>query len=114
MSLFALTTATQLQGRDAEDGRQRLWRLWSTLAGVGAGIATRKLITRAWTARTGQPPPSNPADPSVAWPQALAWSAGLGVGVGVARTLAQRGAARAWVQATGTTPPGLATGGGRR
>ena len=90
-------------------GSPKLWKAWSTLAGVGAGMATRMLIQKAWKARTGEEPPANPADPAVAWPQALAWSAGLGVGVGVARTVAQRGAARAWTEATGEMPPGLAT-----
>lgn len=94
---------------DGDGGRQRMWKAWSTLAGVGAGVATRMLIQKAWSARTGEAPPDNPADPAVAWPQALAWSAGLGVGVGIARTVAQRGAARAWTRATGGTPPGLTT-----
>lgn len=94
--------------RTGTDRRQRqLWKVWSTLAGVGAGLLTRTAIQTAWTARTGEEPPSNPADPGVAWPQALAWSAGLGVGVGVARTIAERGAARAWTEATGELPPGF-------
>lgn len=92
---------------DTGAGQQKLWKVWSTLAGVGAGIGTRKLIQKAWESRTGQAPPNNPADPGVAWPQALAWSASLGVGVGVARTVAQRGAARAWTEATGELPPGF-------
>lgn len=102
---------TALSPEDHDDGGQRLWKAWSTLAGVGAGMATRMLVTKAWETRTGEPPPANPADPAVRWSQALAWSAGLGVGIGVARTVAQRGAARAWTAATGTTPPGLGDGG---
>jgi hypothetical protein len=85
----------------------KLWTVWSSLAGIAAGMATRTLIQKAWTARTGDDPPSNPADPDVAWPQALAWSAALGVGVGVARTIGQRGAAKAWTEATGELPPGF-------
>lgn len=87
--------------------RQRTWKVVSTAAAIAAGMATRTLITKAWTARTGDEPPQNPGDPSVAWPQALAWSAGLGVGVGVARTLGQRGAAKVWTEATGQLPPGF-------
>lgn len=97
-----------LPTRTGPDRRQqRLWKLWSTLAGVGAGVATRMLLQKAWTSRTGQEPPANPADPQVTWPQALTWSAALGVGVGVARTVAARGAARAWSEATGELPPGF-------
>ena len=85
----------------------RLWKVWSTLAGVGAGVATRNLLQKAWTKRTGEEPPANPADPGVDWVQALLWSAGLGVGVGVARTVAQRGAAKVWTEQTGELPPGF-------
>ena len=106
-----LPTPLLLARSDADDGRQTMWNVWSTLAGVGAGMLTRTLITRAWTSRTGTAPPANPADPAVTWGQALGWSVGLGVGVGVARTVAQRGAARAWTQATGTPPPGLEASG---
>lgn len=112
MSLLALLPFT-LSPDERDDGGQGLWKAWSTLAGVGAGMATRMLVTKAWEARTGAPPPANPADPNVRWPQALAWSAGLGVGIGVARTIAQRGAARAWTAATGAPPPGLAADDGR-
>lgn len=87
--------------------KQQLWKVWSTLAGVGAGLATRTLLQKAWESRTGEAPPDNPADPAVAWPAALAWSTGLGVGVGIARTIAQRGAAKVWSDRTGETPPGL-------
>lgn len=107
MPVTSLLPTALLPDPDTDRGRQRLWKAWSTLAGVAAGMATRRLVTRAWEARTGQAPPANPADPAVRWPEALAWSAGLGVAVGVARTLAQRGAARAWTGATGDTPPGL-------
>lgn len=104
-------TASMLTARVTDDrddrARQMLWKAASTLAGVGAGMATRNLVTRAWQSRTGEEPPQNPGDPGVAWTQALAWSVGLGVGVGVARTLAARGAAKAWTEATGELPPGF-------
>lgn len=107
MSLARILTSTSSARTTDTQARQRMWKLVSTAAGVAAGVATRAAITRAWTMRTGQEPPSNPADPSVDWSQALAWSAGLGVGVGVARTLGQRGAVKAWTEATGQLPPGF-------
>lgn len=108
---LSLPSSPLLVGGDdpADDGRQRAWQAWSTLAGVGAGLATRTLIKKLWQARTGEEPPENPADPAVRWSQALGWAVGLGIGVGVARTVAQRGAAKAWEQATGTPPPGIAS-----
>lgn len=107
MALARILTATSLTRTSDSKNRQRMWKLVSTAAGVAAGMATRAAITKAWTARTGQSPPQNPADPAVNWSQALAWSAGLGVGVGVARTLGQRGAVKAWTEATGELPPGF-------
>ncbi len=107
--LTRLLTGTALvQAAESDRGQRTLWKAWSTLAAVGAGLATRSLVQKAWTSRTGEEPPANPGDPSVDWHEALAWSAGLGVGVGVARTLAQRGAATAWTKATGELPPGFA------
>ena len=107
--LTRLLTGTVLaQAADDDRAQKTLWKAWSTLAAVGAGLATRNLVQKAWTNQTGEEPPQNPGDPSVDWHQALAWSAGLGVGVGVARTMAQRGAAKAWTKATGNLPPGFA------
>lgn len=107
MSLARILTSSSLVRTQDSESRQRMWKLVSTAAAIAAGMATRKLITKAWTARTGQEPPQNPGDPSVNWTEALAWSAGLGVGVGVARTLGQRGAVKAWTEATGELPPGF-------
>lgn len=107
MSPARILTTTGLARTTGATARQRMWKVVSTAAAIAAGMATRSLITKVWTARTGEAPPENPGDPAVAWPQALAWSAGLGVGVGVARALGQRGAAKAWTEATGELPPGF-------
>lgn len=107
MSLTRILPSIGLARTSDVMNRQRMWKVVSTAAAIAAGMATRSLITKAWTARTGEQPPQNPGDPSVDWTQALAWSAGLGVGVGVARTLGQRGAAKAWTEATGELPPGF-------
>lgn len=88
-------------------GEDRLWNAASAAAGVAATLAVRRLVSRAWRARTGEDPPSNPAQPGVSWGRAIAWSVATGIGVAVARTVAQRGAARAWARATGEVPPGL-------
>ena len=85
----------------------RLWKAWSTLAGVGAGMAARNLMQKAWERQTGAEPPANPADPGVAWSQALSWSVAVGIGVAIARTVGQRGAAKAWAKQTGELPPGF-------
>lgn len=88
-------------------GEERLWNAASAVAGVAATLAVRRLVSRVWQARTGEDPPSNPAQPGVSWSRAITWSVATGIGVAVARTVAQRGAARVWARATGAVPPGL-------
>lgn len=100
----AAELAESLQDTVSED---RLWNAASAVAGLAATLAVRRLVSRAWRARTGDDPPSNPAQPGVTWSRAIAWSVATGIGVAVARTIAQRGAARAWAKATGKVPPGL-------
>ena len=68
----------------------------TTAAAIGAGVATRTLITKAWTASTGEEPPNDPTAPGVSWQQALTWAAATGVGVGVGRVVGRRFAAKAF------------------
>jgi hypothetical protein len=64
------------------------------LAGAAAAYVARKAIVFAWTKATGRQPPEAAEDPQVAIGEAIAWAAVLGVGVGIARVLAVRLAAR--------------------
>ena len=84
-----------------------VWKVGGTLAAVIAGILTRKGLTAIWKAARKSDPPSNPANPSTQWAEALAWTAASGVAVGIARLLASRGAAEGWRRYTGALPPGL-------
>ena len=84
------------------------YRAWSTMAAIGAGLLTRKLMSRLWTEVTGEDPPANPADPSVAWRDALTWAAATGVAVGVGRVVGRRLAAGAWAKAGGEPVHGTA------
>lgn len=77
----------------------------STTSAIGAGIATRALIKKLWTKRTGTEPPSDPADPSVGWREALSWAAAAGVAVGVGRVVGRRVAADVWERATDEPAP---------
>ena len=80
------------------------WKLTGVLAGTGAGLLMRKLVAGAWRTVRHEEPPENPASPSTSWPDALVWAAVSGVGVAVARLVAQRGAAGAWHARTGHLP----------
>jgi len=88
-----------------EGGKAKTWNLTTTAAALAAALGTRALLRSGWRRVTGDDPPNNPAASSVGWGDALAWTAATGVGVGVARLLAHRGAAAGWKKATGHKPP---------
>lgn len=69
-------------------------RAISTLAGVGAAFAARKLLSFGWKTVTGKAPPDHPEDPQVALGEALIWGVVLGAVVGAARLLATRATTR--------------------
>jgi Protein of unknown function (DUF4235) len=77
------------------------------VAGAAAAAASRRAMTALWRVSRHQDPPENPASRGVRWRDALIWSISLGVGAGVSRLVAARGAAAAWQVATGSRPPGL-------
>lgn len=68
---------------------------------IGAGVGTRKLLTKLWTGTRGQKPPQNPAAAGVSWTDALIWAAAVGATIGVARVITRRTAtvaARRWTR----------------
>ncbi len=84
----------------SEDDQDIGYRALSTMAAIGAGVLTRKLLSRMWADVTGEEPPDNPADPSVGWRAALSWAVATGVAVGVGRVVGRRLAAGAWEKAS--------------
>ena len=83
------------------------WKAVGLGAGLVAAALTRVAVTAAWRAAKHDDPPANPAAPGTTWGDGLAWAASTGVALGVARLVAQRGAAAGWEAATGSLPPGL-------
>lgn len=84
-----------------------VWKVAAAAAAVVAGLATRKLMDAAWKAARKHDPPRHPEAPGVSWGEAIGWTLATGVGAGVARLVAQRGAVAGWQRATGKLPPGL-------
>ena len=84
-----------------------MWKVVGGVSGIAAGAATRRLLQMGWHEVRGGDPPTNPASPSTAWSEALAWAVASGVAMAVARLVSQRGAAGAWKAATGAYPEGL-------
>lgn len=84
-----------------------VWKVVGAGAGIGAAALTRAALRSGWRKVRKSDPPANPASPSTSWPEALTWAASTGVALGVARLVAQRGAAEGWRKTTGSLPPGL-------
>lgn len=83
------------------------WNVVAMVSAAAAGIAVRNLLETGWERVRHDEPPQNPAARSVDWGDALAWTVATGVAVGVARMLAQRGAAAGWKKVRGHYPQGL-------
>ncbi len=78
----------------------------STVAGIAAAVAARKVVSALW--RSDTQTPLNPADRRTSWREALAWGLATAVGAAVARIVALRAAAAGWEKMTSETPPGVA------
>lgn len=103
--LDALNTEVRAQmGQTAEN---TTWKIAATGAGVVAGVFARKAIMAGWVKTKGTNPPTNPAARETQWSEALIWTVATSIGVGIARLVAQRGAAGAWEKATGALPRAL-------
>jgi Protein of unknown function (DUF4235) len=92
-------------------GRERVWRLVSTVTGMLGGLLARKLIRMAYRALRTDTAPATPFDPTRAgfsWPEALLWAAAAGIGLVIGKMTSARLAALGWKAVTGTPPPGQA------
>lgn len=89
------------------DKDELLWKGLATGASIIAAVAARNLATAGWKRSAGGDPPTNPADPSTSWGEAIGWTVLVGVLAGLARLVARRSAAEVWQSVQGQTPPGL-------
>ena len=89
--------------------RRMTWKVLGMASGMVSAAATRAVLRACWRRAKGGNPPTNPASRTTTWGEALVWAASSGVAMGVARVVAQRGAAEAWKAGTGSYPPGLET-----
>jgi hypothetical protein len=92
---------------DQLDKKTLIWKASSLAAGTLAGVATERLLGLIWTRMSGNQPPLQ-ADRRISWPTAVSWAAATGVGVAVARLVANRSAAVVWERVTDDAPPDVA------
>lgn len=69
------------------------WKLVSTVAGIGAGIAANQVLNKGWQVATGHNPPEED-DYSVSIVEIVVFAAVSGAVIGLARQLATRQAAK--------------------
>lgn len=86
---------------------EKAWQVLAVGSAALAGIAARSVMQQGWKTFRGDEPPENPAARSVDWSDAIAWSVGTAVVVGLMRVLAERGAASGWKKVRGHYPRGL-------
>jgi hypothetical protein len=86
-------------------GKTYSWKLISLGAGAFSGLVTQRVLEKVWKGAHGSTPPPVAADRTATWTDALSWAIATGVGVGVARLLAIRTAARVWQATTHEKPP---------
>ncbi len=90
-------------------GRERMWKLVSTITGMLGGLLARKCIRATYKAvrkDTAPPTPFDSTNPRFSWPDALLWAAAAGIGLAIAKMVSARIAAIGWKAVTGTLPPG--------
>ena len=90
-------------------GRERMWKLVSTITGMLGGLLARKFIRATYQAFRKDPAPVTPFDPTnpgFSWPDALLWAAAAGIGLAIAKMMSARLTAIGWKAVTGTLPPG--------
>ena len=102
-------SVVSMDGRPDVIGRERMWKLVSTITGMLGGLLARKIIKVAYRGVRKDTAPVTPFDPTKAgfsWPDAVLWAAAAGIGLAIAKMMSARLAAIGWEAATGTLPPG--------
>ena len=84
-----------------------MWKAVAAGSTVLAAMAMRSALKLAWKAVKKEEPPENPASPDTAWGEALVFTAAMGLAVGIARLIAERGAAEGWRKYYGALPKEL-------
>jgi uncharacterized protein DUF4235 len=77
----------------------------SIAVGIPVGIATRKVVERAWLAARPEDPPRKPSEQDVRWADAISWGAISAIGIVVADMLTRRSTEAAYKAITGNQPP---------
>jgi hypothetical protein len=87
---MTLASSNTMRNERLHETRSKLPKVLVTGSVILAGLLTRKATRHSWALLADEPPPDNPADPEVGWKEAVAFTVGTAVVVGLARLLARR------------------------
>jgi hypothetical protein len=89
-----------------QTSRKVTWMIVGAGSAMVASTLVEKSLAAGWKAVPSKNPPSKPESPRKSgWNEAIAWTAGSALFVGLSQVLAKRGAALGWEYATGKHPP---------
>ncbi len=74
----------------ASKDERNLWTAVAAGSALVAGLATRKAVAASWTALHEEPPPHNPYSAETGWRDAIFWTVGVSVAVGLSRLVTRR------------------------
>lgn len=80
-------------------------KLMSFVIGIPVGIATKKVVEKAWLAARPEDPPRKPSEIDVRWGDAVAWATLSAAGIVIAELITRRGTEAAYKAITGSEPP---------
>jgi len=83
------------------------WKIVGGVATAAGGAAASKSVDLAYRKLRGGDEKPDPANPAIAWREAVIWALVSALAVTVGRLAAERIAATGWVRATGALPPGM-------
>ncbi len=85
-----------------------VWKILGTGSAIVAGMAANKVITKLWE-KSGRDANLDPNNPDSPLGEAIVFAAIVGLGMGLARTLATRKAAQFYQRSSGHLPTELTT-----
>lgn len=80
-----------------------VWKIYSTVLSVGAGVLTAFIVKKAWTVATGEEPPEA-SDPETPAAKAFIWAIASSIGFVASKLATDRFAERQWAKETGQYP----------
>jgi Protein of unknown function (DUF4235) len=80
-------------------------KIVTVLVGIPVGVATKKIVERAWDTARSADTPRTPSERGVRWGDAIGWAALSAAGVVAADLLTRKGAEKVWRTVIGTEPP---------